>query len=307
MQKRISEEQTINENDASAVRVLMSLPYSFCHHVINKLRQEHNEDECKKENSNLGPFMMIFGGLMLLGVGRTMPFSLGLPLMDDNVKKNNLPLYFACMFFVKVLGPVIGLLVGSKLNEIYYTFEPPRGLTPLDPMWIGCWWLGFLIFGTILFFPSLALFLFPSDDLDEDEKTDMITAEKAELNAVKPAKARKRLNLRDKHVKNVHLTASEKISEFLGVVRNLFRNPIYVGAIIGRIADVLAFKGFFVFIGKYLEIQFGVPQYKIQKYLAGAGVVGFAVGVMVGSICMKRFHLQGKPYPQQLKMVLCAV
>ncbi|KHJ82827.1 hypothetical protein OESDEN_17478, partial [Oesophagostomum dentatum] len=51
---------------------------------------------------------------------------------------------------------------------------------------------------------------------------------------------------------------------------------------------------FFVFIGKYLEIQFGVPQYKIQKYLAGAGVVGFAVGVMIGSICMKRFHLQGR-------------
>ncbi|KHJ82115.1 hypothetical protein OESDEN_18193 [Oesophagostomum dentatum] len=117
----------------------------------------------------------------------------------------------------------------------------------------------------------------------------------------------KRLNLRDKHVKNEHLTASEKISEFLGVVRNLFRNPIYVGAIIGRIADVLAFKGFFVFIGKYLEIQFGVPQYKIQKYLAGAGVVGFAVGVMIGSICMKRFHLQGKPNRQLLKMFLCAV
>ncbi|KHJ91119.1 hypothetical protein OESDEN_09023 [Oesophagostomum dentatum] len=90
-----------------------------------------------------------------------MPFSLGLPLMDDNVKKNNLPLYFACMFFVKVLGPVIGLLVGSKLNEIYYTFEP-------------------------LFCSSLlGLVPVPSDDLDEDEKTDMITAEKAELNAVK--------------------------------------------------------------------------------------------------------------------------
>ncbi|KAK5975977.1 hypothetical protein GCK32_021580, partial [Trichostrongylus colubriformis] len=24
---------------------------------------------------------------------------------------------------------------------------------------------------------------------------------------------------------------------------------------------------FFVFLGKYLEIQFGVPQYRIQKYL----------------------------------------
>ncbi|KAK6009918.1 hypothetical protein OSTOST_25123, partial [Ostertagia ostertagi] len=28
---------------------------------------------------------------------------------------------------------------------------------------------------------------------------------------------------------------------------------------------------FFVFLGKYLEIQFGVPQYRIQKYLAALG------------------------------------
>ncbi|KAK5976706.1 hypothetical protein GCK32_017479, partial [Trichostrongylus colubriformis] len=122
MEDRISKEHTINEKDVSAVRVLTSLPYSFCHNMINKLRQDHKTDECKKEHSSSGPFMMIFGGLMLLGVGRTMPFSLGLPLMDDNVKKHNLPLYFACMFFVKILGPVVGLLVGSKLNEIYYTF-----------------------------------------------------------------------------------------------------------------------------------------------------------------------------------------
>ncbi|KJH49648.1 hypothetical protein DICVIV_04193 [Dictyocaulus viviparus] len=74
--------------------------------------------------------MTIFGGLMLLGVGRTMPFSLGLPLMDDNVKKNNLPIYFAFMFFVRILGPILGLLIGSKLNEIYYTFD--RELTSSD-------------------------------------------------------------------------------------------------------------------------------------------------------------------------------
>ncbi|EYC38864.1 hypothetical protein Y032_0690g1566 [Ancylostoma ceylanicum] len=296
MEQRVSKEHAVNENDVSAVRVLTSLPYSFCHHLINKLRQDHKADECKKDNSSLGPFMMIFGGLMLLGVGRTMPFSLGLPLMDDNVKKNNLPLYFACMFFVKILGPVIGLLVGSKLNEIYYTFEPPQGLTPLDPMWIGCWWLGFLIFGALLFFPSLALFLFPSDDLDEDDITDEISLEKAKLNGEAPKKPRKTLNLRDKHVKvhEDHVTAAQKISEFFGTVRKLFRNPIYVGAMLGRIVDVLAFKGFFVFLGKYLEIQFGVPQYKIQKYLAGTGVIGFACGVIIGSVCMRRFRLQGR-------------
>ncbi|VDM62882.1 unnamed protein product [Angiostrongylus costaricensis] len=180
----------------------------------------------KSDTSNFGPFMMIFGGLMLLGVGRTMPFSLGLPLMDDNVKKNNLPLYYAFMFFAKIVGPLIGLLVGSKLNQIYYTFDPPHGLTPLDPMWIGCWWLGFLIFGALLFFPSLALFLFPSDTLDED---DAISITKLPL-------------------------SGDSGFQLLECIFNKQYNFMF---------------RFFLFIGKYLELQFGVPQHRIQKYIGG--------------------------------------
>ncbi|VDK59398.1 unnamed protein product [Gongylonema pulchrum] len=49
---------------------------------------------CAKSPSNMGPFVMIFGGLLILGVGRTMPHSLGLPLIDDNVQRRNLPVYF---------------------------------------------------------------------------------------------------------------------------------------------------------------------------------------------------------------------
>jgi hypothetical protein len=37
---------------------------------------------------------MVFAGLVCLGVGHSMPWSLGLPLMDDNIKRKNLPTYF---------------------------------------------------------------------------------------------------------------------------------------------------------------------------------------------------------------------
>nr|CRZ22199.1 Bm8296 [Brugia malayi] len=76
---------------------------------------------------------MIFAGLLILGVGRTMPYSLGLPLIDDNVKRQNLPLYFV-----------------------------PAGLTSRDPSWIGRWWAGFLGIGITMLFPSLALYLYPT-------------------------------------------------------------------------------------------------------------------------------------------------
>lgn len=78
------------------------------------------------------------------------------------------------MFFIRLLGPVIGLMLGSVFNKFYYTFDPPRGLSPRDPLWIGAWWAGFLLLGLILFGPSLGLFCFKepprsAEDEDEDE------------------------------------------------------------------------------------------------------------------------------------------
>ncbi|CAI5453695.1 unnamed protein product [Caenorhabditis angaria] len=289
LEKGISEKFPVTEAQISNVRAMVALPYGFCNSMLNYVRADHYA--CKGDHSNLGPFMMIFGGLLVLGVGRTMPFSLGLPLIDDNCKKQNLPLYFSFMFFVKILGPVIGLLVGGQLNKLYYDFNPPQGLTPLDPMWIGCWWLGFLIFGALLFGPSVVLYCFPSDDLDANapEKLD------------EKGKPMKRLNLVDRHVKKdaqgnaiMPGTAKEKFKDFTSTISTLIKNKIFVGAMLGRIVDVLAFKGYFVFMGKYLELQFGVPQFKIQRYIASTGIVGFAIGVMLGSFSMRKLKLQGR-------------
>jgi hypothetical protein len=84
------------------------------------------------------------------------------------------------MFFIRLLGPALGMLMGSLFNKFYYTFDPPRGLTPKDPLWIGCWWAGFLAIGVVLFGPSLGLFCFkaPSPSRPEDDEKDEEVKEK---------------------------------------------------------------------------------------------------------------------------------
>lgn len=89
-------------------------------------------------------------------------------------------------------------------------------------------------------------------------------------------------------------TIMDKINDFKATIANLVKNKIFVGAMFGRIIDVLAFKGYFVFQAKYLELQFGVPQYRIQRYIASTGIVGFACGVILGSLSMKFLKLQGR-------------
>ncbi|KHN71628.1 Solute carrier organic anion transporter family member 3A1 [Toxocara canis] len=79
------------------------------------------------------------------------------------------------MFFIRILGPVLGFVIGGITNRYYYSFDVPPGLSPRDPMWIGRWWAGFLGISVVLFGPSLALYLFPAPskkkrDDEEDEK-----------------------------------------------------------------------------------------------------------------------------------------
>lgn len=59
----------------------------------------------------------------------------------------------------------------------------------------------------------------------------------------------------------------DKMIDFFSTIFTVIQQPIYVGSIIGRIIDVIAFKGFYIFLPKYLEIQFGIPQYKINMYM----------------------------------------
>lgn len=72
------------------------------------------------------------------------------------------------------------------------------------------------------------------------------------------------LALRDRHMERTSggatmpETFGGKVADFYSTIRTLIKRPVYVGILIGRIIDVIAFKGFFIFLPKYLEVQFGV-------------------------------------------------
>lgn len=81
-----------------------------------------------RPHSNAGPTATIFGGLLLLGIGRTMPFSLGLPLVDDNVRKANLPLYFGWLKWQK-----------PQFYDTcsWHVFHPPSRASHWTDAWLG--------------------------------------------------------------------------------------------------------------------------------------------------------------------------
>ncbi|VIO99089.1 Uncharacterized protein BM_BM13372 [Brugia malayi] len=318
-----------NMTEISNLRILTASPFSFCNTMFNALRREINKFNCSNGLSNIGPFIMIFAGLLILGVGRTMPYSLGLPLIDDNVKRQNLPLYFAGMFFIRILGPFLGFLIGSVVNNYYYSFNVPAGLTSRDPSWIGRWWAGFLGIGITMLFPSLALYLYPTcvnyksnnfnDKCYNDAKNNLDNNGPSEIHSlvnerltVEEKTRDKGLALIDRYATRneegntiVPTSAKAKLIDFISTVKTIMKSPIYVFSMIGRIMDVFAFKGFFIFLPKYLAIQFGLPQHKINLFLGLASLPGLAIGLFIGGLIMRKFKLQGRK--AAIYILLCSL
>jgi hypothetical protein len=153
--------------------------------------------------------------------------------------------------------------------------------------------------------PSLALFFFPESSgyakkcpflihivcskknkmMDQNGKENLTGNEKQKL----------KLTFYDKHATDdKHKSNKEKIVDFFGSYRDVLRSKVYVSSVFGRVMDVLAFKGYLVFLPKFLENHYGIPQYRVHTFMAMFGVFGFACGAMSGGFIMRRFKLTGR-------------
>ncbi|CAI5455795.1 unnamed protein product [Caenorhabditis angaria] len=264
--------------DVMSLRKSAAAPFTMCGKVTNGLRAIIKDSKCEHETSNVYPFLIFFLSLFFLGIGRTVPWSLGVPLLDDNIKKKSLPTYFGGISSIRVLGPICGYLIGSFCNKLYYTLSTPTGLTPADPTWIGAWWIGFILIGSITLFPSIFMIFFPQGEKGSASHVQLFDVHKEQ----------------EKNNKKQEKTMKERGSEFLKSCKSVLSIKLYMGSVLGRICDILAFKGYIVFLPKYLENHFGIPQFLVHRYMAMFGVFGFGLGTACGGFIIKKFKLNGR-------------
>ncbi|KRX66412.1 Solute carrier organic anion transporter family member 1C1 [Trichinella sp. T9] len=250
--------------------------YAFCHRLVNKLRTFIETGKCENGTTNQAAFAIILIGIIFIGVGHSMPWTLGMPLIDDYVKKRNTPLYFAGVFFIRILGPVLGFMLGSVCNRFHYDLSSMPGLDPTDIGWIGAWWLGFLVIFSLLLLPSALLVCFPPQEIAQKTKSELPSQTEPMVQSTKSS------------------LAKSEMKAFIQSLMIILRTPIYTITLIGRMFDTLAFKGFFVFQPKYIESQFDIPQYKANLLIGSLGIVGFALGTVTGSIIMRKLRLEGR-------------
>ncbi|CAL4059519.1 unnamed protein product [Meganyctiphanes norvegica] len=121
--------------------------------------EEEFTDICFEPNGGAG-FMWVVAHT-LIGMGTAVTYTVGASYLDDNISKNDAPIYFGVTLAVRILGPLIGFVTAGRLLRIYVNPSQSYGITPKDPRWIGAWWIGPLIFSVLMFLMSFLLLLFP--------------------------------------------------------------------------------------------------------------------------------------------------
>lgn len=64
---------------------------------------------------------------------------------------------------MRLLGPAAGYALASYCLKIYISPELTPVITNKDPRWLGAWWMGWIVFATLLFITSITTMMFPKE------------------------------------------------------------------------------------------------------------------------------------------------
>uniref|UniRef100_A0A671YBF7 Solute carrier organic anion transporter family member n=1 Tax=Sparus aurata TaxID=8175 RepID=A0A671YBF7_SPAAU len=204
-------------------------------------------------------WIYVFLGNMLRGIGETPIMPLGVSYLDDFSREENTPFYLACIHTVGILGPMFGFMLGSYLAKIYVDIGSVDldGVTInyKDSRWVGAWWLGFIVTGTIIMLSSIPFWFLPKslpkqgEEESQSKSTELATV--AEQGNFLPEENQ------DHEEKEKPVTFQELAKDFVPSLRRLFKNTIFTLMILTYLVSVNGFIGMITFKPKFLEQVYG--------------------------------------------------
>ncbi|XP_034472756.1 solute carrier organic anion transporter family member 74D [Drosophila innubila] len=253
----------------------------------------------KEENCdslfNYVPLVLIFCSQFVLGIGNTMYYSLGQTYLDDNTKRTNTPLMLSVAMALRMIGPVFGFIVGFvSLN----TFIDPSK-TPLiddkDPRWLGAWWLGWVILGTMMCLLSGLIALFPKQlpkKLDSERHNShlphVLRTEELKREEGLFLTSRSSSNATLDHIGAAAQADLPKLKDFPRALMRLLRNKLLMFNIIAGVFFVLSASGFMTFLSKYMEVMFHKSAHKATIIVGPASILGMVVGVITSGLVLTK-------------------
>lgn len=268
---------------------MSSLPYFIygpAYHLLSNTTEiknesglckvESDEEYCDDGSSITVPALACFiVASFLKGFGSTAYYTIGIPFMDDNIKKKKSSLYLGINYSLRLLGPTLGFILSSVCLRYYeYPWYEPE-FTKEDPRWIGAWWIGFFILGFCLLISTIPMFFFPSTLIKTKPKT--IKTEKEKAEEIKESKL-------------------SQIKDILIASIRVLKNPVIFWYMLSAIFIANGWLGHYIFLPKYFETQFAQSASDANLLSGPVALLSIQIGLIGGALIIRKF----KPRPQYI-------
>ncbi|XP_065222460.1 solute carrier organic anion transporter family member 74D-like [Planococcus citri] len=245
----------------------------FSENMLNNLTQIDKMStnvNCGADNSmvDIFAFCIFFVSSIVLGMGTAVYWTCGAAYLDDNARKNIVPVLLAVVQSIRLFGPTIGFLISSYALKIY--IEP--NLTPTinneDPRWVGAWWIGWYPIGVLCWVSAALLVMFPR------------TLPRAALRRQTDPQEPENLSWND----------------FKVSLTRIMKNKVVVLNSFSSVCFAMGLMAYWTFMPKYMESQFRLSASKSNFLTGTVGILSNALGIMTAGLVISKL----KPSPRFL-------
>ncbi|XP_040823530.1 solute carrier organic anion transporter family member 1B3-like [Ochotona curzoniae] len=239
---------------------------------------------CGKESgSNM--WMYVLMGNMLRGIGETPIVPLGISYIDDFAKEGTSSFYLGTLNAIGMIGPIIGFVLGSLFAKMYvdigFVDLSTIRITPKDARWVGAWWLGFLVAGTLSIISSIPFFFLPKNPNEPEEKR---KASKS-VYVLKTNEDKSQAASLTGHGQTVTGT----VTGFFTSLKSIIINPMFVLFLFVTLLQFSSFVGSLTYSFKYVEQQYGQSASQANFVLGLVTIPSVAIGMLIGGYIIKKF------------------
>ncbi|XP_043943751.1 solute carrier organic anion transporter family member 1A1-like [Protopterus annectens] len=245
-----------------------------------------------ESNRHSGSLMwiVVLIGNILRGMGETPIVPLGVSYIDDFAKEENAGFYFGIVNTVAFLGPLAGFSLGSLCAKLYVDI----GFVDMDDVtiqlhdtrWVGTWWLGFLINGTVILVSAIPFLFIPKTLPKEGEESNNAgdRCQSMTLSSKVPSDPEKGTAEHEPKISDIG-------KGFFSSLKKLFCSPIFILYLIISVLKFNAFIGMVTYLAKYLEQQYGESISKANFLIGVFNLPVVAFGTFIGGTILKKFKM----------------
>ncbi|CAH1258248.1 SLCO1B3 [Branchiostoma lanceolatum] len=245
--------------------------------TTNQCTAGNGSDSCDQgASTGLHPlFPVLVVAQIIIGLGNTPMMTLGIAYLDDHVKKADSSLYLASCWLMLVLAPAVGFLLSAITLTWWVDLDrvdvSTVAISPLDPRWLGAWWLGFLFSGGLLVMMGVPFFCFPRALKKPDDDWEDIVPDSPKM------------------VDTGKEGPKDVVVGMFRALKRILTNTIYMGITFMQVSALSVTYAFGVFMPKFLESHFQLAASDANSLIGLATIPGAAVGLFFGGFITKKF------------------